>query len=110
MTTAVIEVIRPGLLTTVQDLGRWGYQVSGVPVDEDRRERPPPFPPAENPRRIEGQQGEERHRLRRRVGPSQQGVEQVDEDGESEEGGEDGIAGGALFHAQTISLSEEGSR
>ena len=25
-------VIRPGMLTTVQDLGRWGYQHSGVPV------------------------------------------------------------------------------
>jgi antagonist of KipI len=25
-------VIRPGLLTTVQDLGRWGYQDRGVPV------------------------------------------------------------------------------
>jgi antagonist of KipI len=25
-------VISPGLLTTVQDLGRWGYQSSGVPV------------------------------------------------------------------------------
>jgi antagonist of KipI len=27
-----IRVIRPGLLTTVQDLGRWGHQASGVPV------------------------------------------------------------------------------
>ena len=25
-------VIRPGMLTTIQDLGRWGYQHSGVPV------------------------------------------------------------------------------
>ena len=25
-------VLRPGLLTTVQDLGRWGYQDRGVPV------------------------------------------------------------------------------
>jgi urea carboxylase len=25
-------VVRPGLLTTVQDLGRWGYQALGVPV------------------------------------------------------------------------------
>ena len=24
--------MRPGLLTTVQDLGRWGNQVVGVPV------------------------------------------------------------------------------
>jgi biotin-dependent carboxylase-like uncharacterized protein len=30
MTTCA--VIRPGLLTTVQDLGRWGYQDHGVPV------------------------------------------------------------------------------
>jgi antagonist of KipI len=29
---AQLEVIAPGLLTTVQDLGRWGYQSSGVPV------------------------------------------------------------------------------
>lgn len=28
----VLEVIAPGLLTTVQDLGRWGHQSSGVPV------------------------------------------------------------------------------
>lgn len=28
----VLEVIEPGLLTTVQDLGRWGYQQYGVPV------------------------------------------------------------------------------
>ena len=27
-----ITVIRPGLLTTVQDPGRWGYQTLGVPV------------------------------------------------------------------------------
>lgn len=27
-----IHVVRPGLLTTVQDLGRWGHQASGVPV------------------------------------------------------------------------------
>ena len=27
-----IRVVRPGLLTTVQDLGRWGYQSLGVPV------------------------------------------------------------------------------
>src|SRR3954467_9516320 len=25
-------VIRPGMLTTIQDLGRWGHQHSGVPV------------------------------------------------------------------------------
>jgi antagonist of KipI len=29
---ASLMVIRPGMLTTVQDLGRWGHQVSGVPV------------------------------------------------------------------------------
>jgi antagonist of KipI len=27
-----LRVVRPGMLTTVQDLGRWGYQASGVPV------------------------------------------------------------------------------
>ena len=32
MTDGVIHVVRPGLLTTVQDIGRWGYQASGVPV------------------------------------------------------------------------------
>lgn len=32
MTAAALHVIRPGLQTTVQDLGRWGYQASGVPV------------------------------------------------------------------------------
>ena len=31
-TDAAIHVLRPGLLTTVQDLGRWGHQASGVPV------------------------------------------------------------------------------
>lgn len=30
--TRALVVIRPGMLTTVQDLGRWGYQASGVPV------------------------------------------------------------------------------
>jgi antagonist of KipI len=29
---ASLTVIRPGMLTTVQDLGRWGHQASGVPV------------------------------------------------------------------------------
>ena len=29
---AVIRVEKPGLLTTIQDEGRWGYQRSGVPV------------------------------------------------------------------------------
>jgi biotin-dependent carboxylase-like uncharacterized protein len=29
---ASLKVLRPGMLTTVQDLGRWGYQSSGVPV------------------------------------------------------------------------------
>jgi antagonist of KipI len=29
---AVLTVIRPGMLTTVQDLGRWGSQAHGVPV------------------------------------------------------------------------------
>jgi len=27
-----LQIIRPGMLTTVQDLGRWGRQESGVPV------------------------------------------------------------------------------
>jgi antagonist of KipI len=29
---AALTVIRPGMLTSVQDLGRWGLQASGVPV------------------------------------------------------------------------------
>ena len=32
MSGSMIEVAQPGLLTTVQDLGRWGYQKYGVPV------------------------------------------------------------------------------
>ena len=28
----MIEVVQPGLFTTVQDKGRWGYQAYGVPV------------------------------------------------------------------------------
>lgn len=32
MKPRTLTVIRPGLLTTVQDLGRWGYQALGVPV------------------------------------------------------------------------------
>ena len=33
MTSAgVLRVVKPGLLSTVQDLGRWGHQASGVPV------------------------------------------------------------------------------
>ena len=27
-----LRIIKPGLLTTVQDLGRWGHQLDGVPV------------------------------------------------------------------------------
>src|ERR1700730_7208685 len=27
-----LHVVRPGLLTTIQDRGRWGYQSYGVPV------------------------------------------------------------------------------
>jgi antagonist of KipI len=30
--SASLDVLSPGLQTTVQDLGRWGYQASGVPV------------------------------------------------------------------------------
>jgi len=29
---AQVSIVRPGLFTTVQDLGRWGYQSLGVPV------------------------------------------------------------------------------
>jgi antagonist of KipI len=29
---AALTVVRPGMLTTVQDLGRWGHQGEGVPV------------------------------------------------------------------------------
>jgi antagonist of KipI len=29
---AALAIVRPGMFTTVQDLGRWGYQSSGVPV------------------------------------------------------------------------------
>jgi antagonist of KipI len=32
MIPAFLQVIKPGLLTTVQDLGRYGHQASGVPV------------------------------------------------------------------------------
>ena len=28
----VLSIVRPGMFTTVQDLGRWGYQSRGVPV------------------------------------------------------------------------------
>jgi biotin-dependent carboxylase-like uncharacterized protein len=30
--TATLHILKPGLLTTVQDLGRYGHQASGVPV------------------------------------------------------------------------------
>lgn len=29
---ATLTIVRPGMLTTVQDLGRWGFQSRGVPV------------------------------------------------------------------------------
>ena len=29
---ASVSVIKPGMLTTVQDMGRWGFQARGVPV------------------------------------------------------------------------------
>jgi antagonist of KipI len=32
VTAGALTVLRPGLLTTVQDLGRWGHQSMGVPV------------------------------------------------------------------------------
>lgn len=30
--SGTLRVLKPGLLTTVQDLGRWGHQLDGVPV------------------------------------------------------------------------------
>jgi len=36
---SAIAVVRPGLFTTVQDLGRWGYQSIGVPVSGPMDER-----------------------------------------------------------------------
>jgi antagonist of KipI len=32
MTTGALHILKPGLLTTVQDIGRYGHQASGVPV------------------------------------------------------------------------------
>jgi antagonist of KipI len=32
MTAPALRIVKPGLLTTVQDLGRWGHQRDGVPV------------------------------------------------------------------------------
>jgi antagonist of KipI len=32
MDQRMMRVLKPGMLTTVQDLGRWGYQTFGVPV------------------------------------------------------------------------------
>ena len=32
MTMGEAFVIKPGMLTTIQDLGRWGFQSRGVPV------------------------------------------------------------------------------
>ena len=32
MTIGALHILKPGLLTTVQDLGRYGHQASGVPV------------------------------------------------------------------------------
>ena len=32
MTAGALQILRPGLLTTVQDLGRYGHQAAGVPV------------------------------------------------------------------------------
>jgi antagonist of KipI len=29
---AMLSIVRPGMLTTVQDLGRWGFQSRGVPI------------------------------------------------------------------------------
>ena len=32
MAVGTLRVIKPGMLTTIQDAGRWGYQARGVPV------------------------------------------------------------------------------
>ena len=32
MSSATLEIVEPGFLTTVQDAGRYGYQRFGVPV------------------------------------------------------------------------------
>lgn len=32
MTMGALQIVKPGLLTTVQDLGRYGHQAAGVPV------------------------------------------------------------------------------
>jgi antagonist of KipI len=32
MTTGALHIVKPGLLSTVQDLGRYGHQAAGVPV------------------------------------------------------------------------------
>lgn len=32
MNLAGLTIVRPGLFTTVQDCGRWGFQAEGVPV------------------------------------------------------------------------------
>src|SRR6187549_2368526 len=32
MNAGALHIVRPGLLTTVQDLGRYGHQAAGVPV------------------------------------------------------------------------------
>ncbi len=32
MTMGALQIVKPGLLTSVQDLGRFGYQAAGVPV------------------------------------------------------------------------------
>ena len=32
MNTGALHIVKPGLLSTVQDLGRYGHQGSGVPV------------------------------------------------------------------------------
>ena len=32
MTPGALQIVKPGLLTSVQDLGRYGHQASGVPA------------------------------------------------------------------------------
>ena len=58
-------VLRPGMLTTVQDLGRWGYQDRGVPVaGPDGRVLPPARQPSRRERRAGGRAGSHAGRAR----------------------------------------------
>ena len=48
-----LTVIRPGMLTTIQDLGRWGRQESGVPVAGPMAPQPEQFRALEKFEKIE---------------------------------------------------------